>query len=267
MATPKTLNDDSRIAGPDHADWNRAKGKLTELLSSKIYKGLLTDPGYSKMLWNAGLAQLADVKVGEKVPASHIADHKNWAAGKPLPNPPKVPAAGELTPAQGKSLREAARLEVDLTLLHLKGLKAVYQQGATAKLLTGDKFIYRVWDSAYQNATRHWWFSEELKNEAVAKSAMMGVTPQQWIRDALAVSLDWGQCDSLSRISLGRSGALPAIVAYGQPMPKRTLEVGYKSYKPADQEYWKMFGQKFRGKEIQYFLPFVPPEAIQAWSW
>jgi hypothetical protein len=254
--------------------WANVEAQLIDLLGDRLYPKLLTDPGYRIVLRNAGLVKLPKAGDG-KSREDFLAAQRAWGMSKPMTDKPKLPETDKLTPHQQARLRSAAALCARLMLLDVRDLDCLVEKGAKAKLLTGRGSIYRVWDATAQNQTRHWWFSEALKLRAIKESKLRNITPGDWIRDALAISLDFGKCDRISRISLNELEGVPAIVALGLKKPQwstvhrdakgKTRGGVTPDVDPMD--YWVRMGQFFEGNKTQYFLPFLPPDLIKEDAW
>jgi hypothetical protein len=250
--------------------WADVETQLVELLAGQLYPQLLSDPGYRILLFEAGLTGLPGVRTGELVRGQFTVAQNAWYKGKPMQYKVGIPDADQLTPEQRSRLREVARLRARLMTMEVKDLECLVEGGANARLLDAKGSIYRVWDSSARNQTRHWWFSEALKNQAIQESKLKGISPGDWIRDALAVSIDFGKCNRLSRISLEELGGVPIIEAKGLPMPQRTTvhrDRAGKTVGSADPDYWRRLGQSYAGNQTQYFLPYLPPGLIKADAW
>ena len=229
--------------------WTDVQRDLVEILSSRLFPSLASDPGYIAMLRNAGLTSIPDIKAFYNA-------QKNWAIRIAMEDPPNLRSSiKELPPALKSQLKVAAQMCVTL-MFRDKDLNDAMRSGALRELrakatvLKGKEYhyLYRLWDSEKQNVMRHWWFSEHLLELAQAKAAITKKPVHEWLRDRLAISLNFSKCDEISRLKLGPSTALPAIEVWGNPMPC-DLE---------DKNSGTLYGHK-----TQYYLPFLPPDRIQ----
>lgn len=63
-------------------------------------------------------------------------------------------------------------------------------------------------------------------------------------------------------MNLGISSALPAIEAWGQPMPQYTAQALQRDPGIPLPAYFSKRSQSFQGEKTQYFLPFVPVSRV-----
>ncbi len=250
--------------------WSTVEKELVDLLSAQLYPKVYSDAGYRVLLSRAGLATLRGVQDGRLVGNEFFNAQNGWYQGKPMTDNSGMPASGNLQPNDLRRLHAAAEVQVRLMLMDVRDLDCLVEDGAKATPLTGKGFIYRVWDAKSQNQTRHWWFSQAIKDQAIRESSQQGISPHEWIRDALAISIDYGECDRLSRIALEDLGGVPRIEAKGLSKPQRTPVHRAPSGKTigfADDDYWLRLGKFFRGEKTQYFVPYLPPDAIKPDAW
>lgn len=250
--------------------WADVQRDLAEILSNRLFPALASDPGYRVMLRNAGLTSIPDYKDG-KVDPGFANAQRNWGKSVPITTPINIRSSTEsLPPAIHSRLETAARLCAQLFILELNTLGALRERRSKAVVIEGQMTLYRIWDSTMDNRIRHWWFSEHLLNLAAAQSAIARQSVRDWLRDRLAVSFNFGACDQISKLTLAGRAALPAIEAWGLPMPQRsriTRDAGGKTIGTADKDYWDKLGETFQGQKTQYFLPFVPPDRVQDAAW
>lgn len=266
--------------------WNHIQTELAHILSNQLFPMLKTDPGYMVMLRNAGLTSFPDYEFQTlpngstrgKLPESVKQAQSDWAQSKALKNKLTLHKSVQvLSDATRTQLETAARLCAQLAVMHIDSQQSLRERRAEAIVLEGPVTIYRLWDSIDMNQTRNWWFSENLLHEARTKSESAGLSEKEWLRDRLAVSLNSGRCDKLSRLNIAPGSKLPAVAAWGLPMPKYTPvrqnpRAGEPGQPPSiggvdnrggtGPDYWASMGQLFLGEKTQYFLPFLPPERI-----
>lgn len=255
--------------------WSDVQRELAEILSSRLFPVLQSDPGYLVMLRNAGLTTIPDYQDGQ-VDASFSQAQKNWALSIPLRPQLKLHnSVANLPPAIRSQLETAARMCSQLAVMHVEGLRALEERHAEAMVLDRPLTIYRLWDADDDNRLRNWWFSGHLLHEAQRSSAAVNLTPQEWLRDALAISLNFGKCNRLSSLTIGDRVSLPAVEARGLPMSHYSRLGGRLSpndprvdaHGTVTPDYWRRLGQTFAGQKTQYFLPFVPPDRIHDVPW
>lgn len=250
--------------------WADVERELSSILSSRLFPALATDPGYCVMLRNAGLFSIPGDKHG-KVDPTFAKAQTAWRNSVPMKAPANLHSSIQnLPPAIQARLQTAAKMCAQLMLMDVEMMNCLRERRAKAVVLDGPVTLYRVWDSKSDNRTRHWWFSEHLLNVAVRESKVAKQSPRDWLRDRLAVSLNFGQCDKISKLTLGAAAAIPCIEAWGLPMPQYshvTRDTSGKTVGAANQDYWDKLGATFQGEKTQYFLPFVPPDRIQDVGW
>jgi len=250
--------------------WVDVQRDLAEILSSRLFPALTSDPGYRVMLRNAGLTSIPDYKDG-KVDPGFAQAQRDWKESIPIETPINIRSSTEkLPPAIRLRLETAARMCTQLLIMDLDGLGALRERRAKAVIVEGPQTLYRIWDSDMDNRTRHWWFSEHLLKLATVQSAVAKQSVRDWLRDRLAVSLNFGKCDRISKLPLAAGAVLPAVEAWGLPMPQYspiTRDASGKATGTADKDYWDKRGAMFQGQKTQYFLPFVPPDRIQDTTW
>jgi hypothetical protein len=250
--------------------WADVQFDLAQILSGRLFPTLTSDPGYRVLLRNAGLTSIPDSSSGNVDPVFAQAQD-DWKLSIAMKTPLDIRSStASLPPAIKSQLETAARMCAQLFIMDLNALDALRERRAKAVILESPVTLYRIWDSKMENRTRHWWFSEHLLKLAITESALANQSMQEWLRDRLAVSLNFGACDQLSEMKLFGNAAVPAIEALGLPMPMYspiTRDATGVTRGKADKDYWDKLGAMFQGQKTQYFLPFVPPDRIRDVSW
>ena len=213
--------------------WNEVQDSFAEILSTQVFPFLANDPGYVRVFRNAGLQG--------KLPAS----------------------VDGLPPAVKKRLSESSRMCAQLLTMHVEGRNALRERRAKAIVLEGRQTIYRMW-SQKDSRTRigPWWFTDGVLNQALKESKNDKTAAMGWLRDRMAVSLDWSDCDKVAKIEMHPGNAMPAIEALGLPMPVYSKDApGSAGVSMPD--YWAKLGTTLQGEKTQYFLPFIPVERVR----
>ena len=205
--------------------WRQVENGLTAALSAKIYDNLLSDPVYRSFLTGAGLG----------------------------PNFPK----GALLPAVQKRLQEAAEVRARIAVRTLEQSGGLEPASTTAKILTGPLTLYRFWESrssAYRTGV--WWFESALIEQA--KRGAKGVDARiEWLREKLAVSMDWSAMDRIDRLDLTPGVELPAVQGLGRPQRMYSANA-IPSGRVQGKDYWPNLGTQLPGGLRQTVLPFIP---------
>ncbi|MCS7025841.1 MAG: hypothetical protein NZV14_13650 [Bryobacteraceae bacterium] len=209
--------------------WQRVKDELAELMASQIFKVLLGNPEYQLFLNRAGLSG-------------------------------KLPSKLELVSKEKRqAISEMALMHATLLVNQLSDLNAVRAHRAKALLLEGPLQLYRLWNSAYPRSKNgFWWFSQGLLD----RSASAGPNPADrlhWLRDKLAISMDWSACDRVSVLRLQVNDVVPAIQAWGLPQRYYSKEA-WRTIEP--KEYFSKISEEFAGGATQTFLPWVPEQRV-----
>ncbi len=129
-------------------------------------------------------------------------------------------------------------------------------------MLNGPLALYRLWSNKDQNRIGPWWFAASLLQQARQEANGDRGTTISWLRDRLAISFDFGACDRLAVMNLGPSSALPAIAAWGLPMPQYTAKALQTDPDIPLPDYFAKRRLVFQGQKMQYFLPFVPATRV-----
>lgn len=209
--------------------WSNIKDELAELLASQIFKVLLPNPEYQLFLQRAGLN------------------------GK-LPRTLNVVSNGTRT-----AISEMARMHAILLVNQLSGLDAVRERRAKVLQLEGPITLYRLWNS-HKPWSRHgpWWFSQSLLDMSM-EAGPSRAGRLHWLRDKLAVSMDWSECDRVCVMQLGVNDVLPAIQAWGLPQRYYSKDVAGKM---DPKEYFSKLGQTFAGGATQTYLPWTATQRV-----
>lgn len=219
--------------------WSQVEVDLEKMLAAKIYPALLEDPVYRAFLVFAGikLSALGDYSV----PAS-------------LRN----------------NFRTAAKIRAHIIVTEVQRSQALDEYSAGAKLCQGDLTLYRLWDGeAPQNRVGVWWFEPQVMDTCKKSTARSPNLRRQWLRDHLAVSLDWSKLNRIDRITLTGNAEMPCIVGTGKQMPvytpnavstkvSSTSRQGLPIAKTTPMEYFANLGRVFPGGVRQTVLPFIP---------
>jgi hypothetical protein len=232
--------------------WADVERDLALILSTRLFPVLSTDPGYCVMLRNAGLFSIPE-GAGGRVDPGFAQAQSAWRNSTPMKSSLHLHSSTQnLPPATQDRLRSAAQLCCQLLLMDIETQNSLRERRAKAAVLEGSTTVYRIWDSRKNNRTGHWWFSDHLLNVASRESKAANQSTQDWLRNRLAISYDFSQCDRISKLILGPSAAVPCVEAWGLPMAHQsTVNVG----------------PTFQGEKTQYFLPFIPPDRICDVSW
>jgi hypothetical protein len=252
------------------AMWDVVQRDLTEILSSRLFPTLASDPGYHLLLRNAGLTSIPEA-LGGKIDPGFAKAQKDWSHTIPMKTSMNLHASiRNLPPATRSKLETAARMCAQLFMADLTALEALRERRAKVVVLESPITIYRIWDSSKDNRIKHWWFSEHLLRLAKSQSVTEKMSVRDWLRDRLAVSLNFGACDQLSQLALAGAAALPAVEALGLPMPQYSAivrDAGGVTRGTPTRDYWDKLGATFQGQKTQYFLPFIPPDRIRDVTW
>ena len=213
--------------------WNDVKSELSKILSMATFPFLANDPGYVLLFRNAG--------VSGKLPSN----------------------VAQLPPSAQANLAEAAKMCAQLLILHVEGRDALRERRAKAVVLEGQQTLYRMWSQkSPKSRIGPWWFSEGLLQTALKEPKNDKTAAMAWLRDRMAVSLDWSDCDKVAQIVMHPGNAMPAIEALGLPMPVYSKNAA-GSPGVSMPDYWAKLGTMLQGEKTQYFLPFIPVDRVQ----
>ena len=208
--------------------WSSVEDEFVRILSTQVFHTLADDPGYLEVFRKAGFKG-------------------------------KLPTDLAHAPAEVRQrLNIAARMCGQLLRMDVASKNSVREQRAKAVVVEGPMTLYRLWSAKDRNRIGPWWFTSSLLEEALAQSNNDLPKAVDWLRDRLAISLDFGACDRVAALTMGISSALPAIEAWGLPMPQYTSKALEKDPNIPLPEFFAKRQQLFQGRKSQYFLPFVP---------
>jgi hypothetical protein len=224
--------------------WPQVQAELESLIAAKIYSVLIEDPVYRHFLVFAGL----------ELSAIHDSS---------------IPTALQ------KNFRTAAKIRAHIIVSEIEKTGALQERSAGAKVCSGPLKLYRFWDAdAPEKREGVWWFESKILDVCKKNTPRSSKARRQWLREHLAVSIDWSKMNRIDYISLGPNDDLPAIVGIGNPMrvysPNAvSTKASSSSTKPlpmakaTQKEYWDNFGKFFPGGVRQTILPFFPhPKGI-----
>jgi len=202
---------------------------MATLLSTQVFHTLLEVPEYVKMFQNAGFEpRESGLGRGKRIEALDNLP-------KDLTRAPKKVQEGLMREALARAAGICQKVE---------SKESLRERRAKAIVLEGPDILYRLWSTKQGNLIRPWWFSKELL--ALAEAGRDRKQTIAWLRDRLAVSFDFGECDRMAQLNLGFRSAIPAIAAWGLPMPK----------------YGAKPEELFQGEKTQYYVPFVPATRV-----
>ena len=207
------------------------------MLAAKIFPALLEDAVYRSFLVFAG------------VELSKLGDYS-------------VP------PALRKNFGTAAKIRAHIIVAEIEKSRALDEDTAGAKLWRGPLTMYRLWDSdAPERRVSVWWFEPNVIDVCKKSTPRSAEVRKNWLREHLAVPLDWSKLNRIDYISLTADDELPAIVGSGKPMPvyspdavstKQSATQPLPMAKTTPKEYFDNFGKSFPGGIRQTILPFIP---------
>jgi hypothetical protein len=211
--------------------WTSVQSDLAALLGSRVYPALAEDEGYRHFFRNAGFSTIPSSITG-------------------------------MPPALQLRVADAARMCAQLVTLQVDSSGGLRERRAKAVLIEGPTAIYRLWSGKDNNRVGAWWFTGAVLQQALKAEKNNRKAALEWLRDKLAVSLDWNDCDRVAQIRLGPGVAIPAIEGWGLPMRQFSRQApGKPNVRMAD--YWRRYRLTFQGQKTQYFLPFVPANRVQ----
>ena len=125
--------------------WADVQRDLAQILSSRLFPILASDPGYRVLLRNAGLASIPDRTDG-KIDPGFAQAQSGWRSSVPMKTPLKLHASvQQLPPAVRANLDSAARLCAQLAVMDVSGLGALRERRAKAIVLEGPgEFVSHV---------------------------------------------------------------------------------------------------------------------------
>ena len=208
--------------------WSSVEKDFVTMLSTRVFHTLAGDSGYVELFRRAGFK------------------------GNLPKDLTQAPAAVR------ERLHTAACMCAQLLRMDVDSKNSLRERRAHAVVLEGPSTLYRLWSEKQHNRVGPWWFTAHLMQQAIAEGGSDRAKALAWLRDRLAISLDFSACDRVAALNLGISSALPAIEAWGLPMPQYTAKALEKDPSIPPLEYLSKRTQVFQGQKTQYFLPFVP---------
>ena len=104
--------------------WDVVQRDLTEILSSRLFPTLASDPGYHLLLRNAGLTSIPEA-LGGKIDPGFAKAQKDWSHTIPMKTSMNLHASiRNLPPATRSKLETAARMCAQLFMADLTALEA-----------------------------------------------------------------------------------------------------------------------------------------------
>lgn len=213
--------------------WSNVEDQLAVLLSTEVFQTLMQDEAYVQLFRKAGL-------------------------------PGRIPSdIGLLPPKQKEQLREAARMTAQLVTMHVEGGSSLRERRAKAVVLEGPMKMFRLWNSDRPfSKNGSWWFTKGLLDMAMDAGRGNRKTTLDFLRNALAVPLDWSKCDRIAQLTLSPTNTVPAVEAQGLPMPVYSKDALRNDPSIPLMDYFAKRREQLEGMKTQYFLPFVPPTRI-----
>lgn len=200
---------------------------MTRLLSARIYPNLFTDTFYRRFLTLAGL-------------------------------PAGGPPGGVIPPALRADFDAAAKINAGLAVAAVSKSGGIEETSACAKLLKLPIVLCRFWDSTAPDYRKSiWWCDKNVVNLAKVHAGNTSAERLQWLREHLAVSLDWSRMDRIDLLRLGKNDELPAIEGVGTRQRMYSATALYQG-NARSVDYWKNIDRYFPGGVKQIALPFIP---------
>ncbi len=212
--------------------WTDVENDLAKLLTTRAFPSLAAEPAYQELFRRAGF-------------------------------PGKLPTDLALLPPQKRAdLEQAARMTAQLLRLELEKANSLRERRAKVEVIEGPITLYRAWSNRHGNRVRSWWFSPHLLEAALGDAGHDRAKTLAWLRDRLAVSFDFGDCDRLAQLQLGPNSAVPCVAAWGLPMPGFTPNALKQDPTIPLPEYFAKRAITLQGQKTQYFLPYVPASRV-----
>jgi hypothetical protein len=212
--------------------WTSVEEDLAKILSTRVFHTLADDFGYVEIFRKAGFKGKLPIDLSQ------------------APAPVR------------QQLNIATRMCAQLLRMDVDSKNSLRERRAKAVVIEGPATLYRLWSSKDSNRIGPWWFSAHLLKEGLYQCKNDRAKATEWLRDRLAISLDFGLCDRIAALNLGISSALPAIEAWGLPMPQYTPKALEKDPGISLPDYFAKRRQSFHGEKTQYFLPFIPVSRV-----
>jgi hypothetical protein len=105
-----------------------------------------------------------------------------------------------------------------------------------------------------------WWFEKDVMTACKRLAGRSASDRRQWLREHLAVSLDWSNMDRIDIISLKPGDEAPAVKGSGgrQSVWQNIWELSDGT--TTSRDYWKNYGKCFPGGARQTVFSFIPLE-------
>jgi hypothetical protein len=206
--------------------WADVKRDLELLLVAKIYRVLLHDAVYRHFLTLAGLGP-------------------NFSSDQIPPN-------------LRKNFATAAKIRAHIIVAQIADEDALEEDSCGAKLVTGDARFYRFWDSGHEERrVAPWWFEAGVVETCKQHAGRSAEARRQWLREHLAVSLDWSKMNRIDVMILRPGDEVPALVGIGSPQRMWSPKALCAGQAPRA-DYWENYRKYFPGGVRQTVFPFIP---------
>ncbi|MBZ5622948.1 MAG: hypothetical protein LAQ69_30075 [Acidobacteriia bacterium] len=207
--------------------WSQVEADFEQMLARKIYPVLLGDAVYRAFLTLAGM-------------------------GPNFPSDETVPV----------SLREnfakAAKIRAHIAVAEIARSSGLEEARSNAKLITGPVTLYRFWDSrAPERREGVWWFERHVIDLCKQNAGRTAAERLEWLREHLAVSIDWSKMDRIDVMSLAANQEVPVIEGTGTAQRMYSATALTRG-KVASKDYWPNLGKFFPGGVKQTVPPFLP---------
>ena len=208
--------------------WSQVEKDLEQLLGAKIYRVLLVhDAVYRSFLMSAGL-------------------------GPNFPNDDQVP------PHLRANFTKAAKIRAHIIAAEIAAMNSLREDTCGAKLVVGGAEFYRFWSSKEpERRVAPWWFEQSVMTVCRQQGGRSASDRRQWLREHLAVSLDWSKMDRIDVMLLNRGDEVPAILGKGLPQ-RMWSPSALPGGRATSKEYWPNFDRYFPGGLRQTVFPFIP---------
>jgi hypothetical protein len=207
--------------------WSQVQTDLERLLAAKVYPLLLSDALYRHFLMFAGLG-------------------------------PNSLEAGPAPVALRPNFKVVAKLRAHIIVSEVEKMGALDEDCTCAKLVKGPVLLCRFWDSsAPKNREGIWWFDSGIIQTCKQHAGRSAADRKDWLRQHLAVSIDWSSMNRIDLIALTPAEELPAIEGRGAKRPVYS-SAAIPEGKVLSKDYWPSFGKYFPGGVKQTVLPFIP---------
>jgi hypothetical protein len=207
--------------------WSQVQKDLENALTAKIYPTLLSDVNYRNFLTFAGLG-------------------------------PNFPKDNQIPPALRSNVETNAKIQAFIIVNEVRKQEALNEKTCGQKTIVGPGEFYRFWSSRDQHRRiGTWWFEENVMRMCTAQAGKLAADRRQWLREHLAVSLDWSTMDRIDVMSLRAHDEAPTIVGLGAKQ-RMYSSSAIPQGKASSQQYWPNYAKYFPGGVRQTVYPFVP---------